>query len=283
MAIDGKWEITINSPMGAQKAKLDFQSSGAALTGTQHAQGASQPVTNGKVDGNNVSWSANITSPMPMTLEFTGSVDGDALKGSVKAGAFGLFPLRRRSGSLIRFLFSRYKRRRNSRRSLFLSRNENADSSGRLAVHRRSVRASGSDQNNAGRYMTMPIHREGWPFIALFAGMNVIAFLIAFWLGLLLLPLTIWCVAFFRDPERTTPDGPGLIICPADGKLLPLAEAAPPAELGMGPAPRTRLSIFMNVFNVHGNRSPVTGTVVGQGLPARQILQRLLRQGQHSQ
>jgi hypothetical protein len=92
MAIDGKWEITINSPMGAQKAKLEFQSNGAALTGTQHAQGSSQPVSNGKVDGSTVSWSANITSPMPMTLEFTGNVEGDALKGSVKAGAFGSFP-----------------------------------------------------------------------------------------------------------------------------------------------------------------------------------------------
>lgn len=92
MAIDGKWEITINSPMGAQKAKLDLSSNGGELTGTQHAQGSSQPVANGKVDGNAVSWSANITSPMPMTLEFTGSVDGDAIKGSVKAGAFGSFP-----------------------------------------------------------------------------------------------------------------------------------------------------------------------------------------------
>ena len=92
MAIDGNWEITINSPLGAQKAKLELTSSGGALTGMQHAQGSSQPVTNGKVDGNNVSWSANITSPMPMTLEFTGSVEGDVLKGSVKAGAFGSFP-----------------------------------------------------------------------------------------------------------------------------------------------------------------------------------------------
>jgi hypothetical protein len=92
MAIDGKWEITINSPMGAQKARLELTASGNSLTGTQHAQGASQPLANGKVDGNNVSWSANITSPMPMTLEFSGSVDGDSLKGSVKAGAFGSFP-----------------------------------------------------------------------------------------------------------------------------------------------------------------------------------------------
>jgi hypothetical protein len=92
MAVDGKWEITINSPMGAQKAKLEFTSDGNSLTGTQHAQGASQAVANGKVDGDKVSWSANITSPMPMTLEFTGNVEGDAIKGSVKAGTFGSFP-----------------------------------------------------------------------------------------------------------------------------------------------------------------------------------------------
>ena len=92
MAIDGKWEITINSPMGAQKAQLDIKSDGANLTGTQTAQGNSQPVANGKVDGTKLTWSANLTSPMPMTLEFTGTVDGDKLSGSVKAGAFGSFP-----------------------------------------------------------------------------------------------------------------------------------------------------------------------------------------------
>ena len=81
---------------------------------------------------------------------------------------------------------------------------------------------------------------------------------------MLLLPLTIWCVAFFRDPERITPDEPGLIICPADGKLLPLVDAVPPLELGMGDAPRPRLSIFMNVFNVHVNRNPVSGTVIAK-------------------
>jgi phosphatidylserine decarboxylase len=72
----------------------------------------------------------------------------------------------------------------------------------------------------------------------------------------------VWCVAFFRDPERKTPDEPSLIICPADGKLLPIVEAVPPAELGMGDTPRPRLSIFMNVFNVHVNRNPVTGHVI---------------------
>ena len=92
MAIDGKWEIVINSPMGAQKATLDLKADGAALSGTQSAAQGSGPLENGKVDGNKVSWSAKITSPMPMTLEFAGTVDGDKLSGSVKAGSFGSFP-----------------------------------------------------------------------------------------------------------------------------------------------------------------------------------------------
>lgn len=108
----------------------------------------------------------------------------------------------------------------------------------------------------------MRIHKEGYPFIALFVGVNLLAFLFASWLGWALLPVTIWCIAFFRDPDRKTPDGPGLIICPADGKLLPIVEAVPPAELGLGEAPRPRLSIFMNVFNVHVNRNPLSGSVV---------------------
>lgn len=108
----------------------------------------------------------------------------------------------------------------------------------------------------------MNIHREGYPFIAIFMAVNLLAFLLASWLGWILLPITLWCVAFFRDPERKVPDGEGLIICPADGKLLPIHEAVPPLELGLGDTPRTRLSIFMNVFNVHVNRNPVSGNVV---------------------
>jgi len=108
------------------------------------------------------------------------------------------------------------------------------------------------------------IHKEGYPFIAIFAAINLLAFLLSAWLGWLLLPVTIWCVTFFRDPDRTTPDGAGLIISPADGKLLPLVDAVPPAEMGMGDAPRPRLSIFMNVFNVHVNRNPVSGHVVAK-------------------
>ncbi len=98
MAVDGKWEIVINSPMGAQKATLDLTADGANLTGTQSAAQGSGPLENGKVDGSKLSWSAKITSPMPMTLEFTGNVDGDAITGSVKAGALGSFPF---SGSRV--------------------------------------------------------------------------------------------------------------------------------------------------------------------------------------
>jgi phosphatidylserine decarboxylase len=110
--------------------------------------------------------------------------------------------------------------------------------------------------------VNVAIHREGYPFIAIFMAVNLLAFLLASWLGWLLLPVTIWCIAFFRDPERKVPDGEGLIICPADGRLLPIHDAVPPLELGMGESPRPRLSIFMNVFNVHVNRNPVAGNVV---------------------
>jgi len=108
----------------------------------------------------------------------------------------------------------------------------------------------------------LKIHREGYPFIALFTAVNLLAFLLSPWLGWILLPISLWCIAFFRDPERTTPQDPGLIICPADGKLMPVVDAVPPAELGLGTSPRPRLSVFMNVFNVHVNRNPVSGHVV---------------------
>ena len=108
----------------------------------------------------------------------------------------------------------------------------------------------------------MRIHREGWPFIAIFAVINAALYFGSPWAALGFLPLTLWCIAFFRDPERTPPPGENLIVSPADGKLLPIVEAVPPEELGLGPEPRRRLSIFMNVFNVHVNRMPVSGTVV---------------------
>ncbi|MBI1329620.1 MAG: hypothetical protein GC166_06925 [Alphaproteobacteria bacterium] len=93
MAIDGKWEITVNSPMGPQKSTLELKADGATLTGKgSGANGQSVEIQNGKVDGNNVSWSISVTTPFPMTLEFAGAVDGDKISGNVKAGSFGSFP-----------------------------------------------------------------------------------------------------------------------------------------------------------------------------------------------
>jgi phosphatidylserine decarboxylase len=111
--------------------------------------------------------------------------------------------------------------------------------------------------------LKVPIHREGWRFIAIAAALNLLGFVLATWLGLVLLPVTIWVIAFFRDPERTVPGSRNLVVSPADGRLMPIAKAVPPAELGLGPEPRVRLAIFMSVFNVHVNRAPCGGTVTG--------------------
>ena len=92
MSIDGNWNITVNSPMGAQPSSLTLKADGATLTGTQSAQGQTADIANGKVDGNTVTWSSQVTTPFPMTLEFTGAVEGDTLNGSCKAGSFGSFP-----------------------------------------------------------------------------------------------------------------------------------------------------------------------------------------------
>ena len=107
----------------------------------------------------------------------------------------------------------------------------------------------------------MPINRAGLPFIAAFAVVTVVLFLLAEPLGWLGVLATAWCIAFFRDPDRVTPMGQTLVISPADGLVLPVVNAVPPVELGLGTEPRPRVSIFMNVFDVHVNRSPVTGVV----------------------
>jgi phosphatidylserine decarboxylase len=110
--------------------------------------------------------------------------------------------------------------------------------------------------------LRIPIHREGWPFIAIFAVVNAALYWLSPYAGVAFAPLSLWCIAFFRDPERTPPLGENLLVSPADGVLLPIADAAPPEELGLGGQPRKRLSIFMNVFDVHVNRMPVSGEVV---------------------
>ena len=110
--------------------------------------------------------------------------------------------------------------------------------------------------------MRSPVHREGWPAIGIFVGLNALLFLFAGPFGWIGVPLTAWCIWFFRDPERVTPAGGWRVVSPADGRVLPFAVTPPPAELGMGDTPLTRISIFMNVFNVHVNRVPCEGTVI---------------------
>jgi phosphatidylserine decarboxylase len=109
--------------------------------------------------------------------------------------------------------------------------------------------------------LNLPIHREGWVFIGLAAAINLLAFVFSIWLGLLLLPVTLWVLAFFRDPERHPPPDTSVIVSPADGVLLPIIRVKPPEELGLGDTPRLRLAIFMSIFNVHVNRAPCDGLV----------------------
>ena len=109
--------------------------------------------------------------------------------------------------------------------------------------------------------LLVPIHPAGWPFIALFAAGTVALNLFSVALGIAGVVLTLWCVYFFRDPERITPVREGLIISPADGVVKMIDKAPPPKELNMGDKDRWRICVFMNVFNVHVNRIPISGTV----------------------
>ncbi len=107
-----------------------------------------------------------------------------------------------------------------------------------------------------------PIHREGYPFIAGFAVATLVLGWIwdpLFYLGL---ALTCWCALFFRDPKRVTPVSSDLVISPADGKISLVGNRVPPPELGLGNEEMLRISVFMNVFNCHVNRSPVKGKIL---------------------
>lgn len=106
------------------------------------------------------------------------------------------------------------------------------------------------------------IHREGFRFIVVFGVVTLVLFFIWEPLGWLGLVATVWCLYFFRDPERFTPIGDGLIIAPADGVVCTIGLATPPAELDFPGGEMMRIGIFMNVFNCHVNRMPIDGTVI---------------------
>ena len=109
-----------------------------------------------------------------------------------------------------------------------------------------------------------PMHPEGWKFVPVFAAVTVVLFWIWDPLGWLGLGLTVWCYYFFRDPKRAVPENAGLMVSPADGVVSLIERAVPPAELGMGPEPLTRVSVFMSVFNCHVNRAPIAATVAAK-------------------
>jgi phosphatidylserine decarboxylase len=111
------------------------------------------------------------------------------------------------------------------------------------------------------RSQLAPVHREGLPFIGIFALASLIFFLVWSPLGWIGTVATVWCVYFFRDPERVTPIREGLVIAPADGRVSRVINAVPPRELEFGDRPLPRVSIFMNVFNCHINRSPLAGRI----------------------
>lgn len=110
------------------------------------------------------------------------------------------------------------------------------------------------------------VHPDGRKFVLISAAVTLLL-LFFVWdeLGFAFVGITMWVAAFFRDPIRTAPRGEGLIIAPADGLITMIVTVPPPRELegpeGLGSLPMTRISIFMSVFDVHINRSPIAGTI----------------------
>lgn len=111
------------------------------------------------------------------------------------------------------------------------------------------------------RSVAFRLHPEGTIFVA--GGALITLVLGWLWapLGVLGIVLTAWMAYFFRDPDRVIPARPGLVVSPADGEVSLIVDVPPPADLGMGSTPVTRVSIFLNIFNVHVQRVPADGTV----------------------
>jgi phosphatidylserine decarboxylase len=112
------------------------------------------------------------------------------------------------------------------------------------------------------RKSIVPIHKEGYVFIAIFAALTLVLGWIFAPLGWIGLFLTGWCVYFFRDPARLVPLEDGIVVSPADGSVSAVGRFPPPPELGFGSEPMLRISIFMSVVDCHVNRAPVAGRIV---------------------
>jgi phosphatidylserine decarboxylase len=111
------------------------------------------------------------------------------------------------------------------------------------------------------RVFSVSIHKEGYPFILI--GLLATVLLAWLWwpLGWIGAILTAWVCYFFRDPDRITPIRDGLVVSPADGRVSLITTAVPPPEMDLPQEPMTRVSVFMNVFDCHVNRSPVRGRI----------------------
>tara|TARA_E500000331_G_scaffold313187_1_gene321685 strand:+ start:53 stop:700 length:648 start_codon:yes stop_codon:yes gene_type:complete len=103
------------------------------------------------------------------------------------------------------------------------------------------------------------IHDEGYKFIVIFGLVTIILYFISNFLGLVGLVLTIWCYYFFRDPERFPINDENYLVSPADGLVLQVQDSDGPKELNMEGKKFTKVSIFMNVFDCHVNRTPCSG------------------------
>ena len=106
-----------------------------------------------------------------------------------------------------------------------------------------------------------PIRNEGYKFLVIFTVATIILYLISSFLGLIGLVLTIWCYYFFRDPERYSIDDDDYLVSPADGLVLQVQENEGPKELNLENKKFTKVSIFMNVFDCHVNRTPCSGKI----------------------
>ena len=92
MSADGTWNLTMQTPMGERRSTLTLSTAGGNLTGQQEAEGNTTDITEGTVSGNDLSWKVSITNPMPLTLTFNGTVNGNSLNGTADTGMFGSFP-----------------------------------------------------------------------------------------------------------------------------------------------------------------------------------------------
>ncbi len=109
------------------------------------------------------------------------------------------------------------------------------------------------------------VHPEGYKYVAIAAGITLLLTMFSHVLFWPMVGVVIWVATFFRDPVRTTPQGEGLVVAPADGLITMIQRVPVPRELagenGLGDAPLVRVSIFMSVFDVHINRTPIAGTI----------------------